>query len=207
MKVYPLQKQIESMKRDFPFVKYKSDFEFHVVFPDYPNFHYKIELNQDYPKTKPQISKDGQFFKLPILTYWLPTCTLSNVIQNLYLVSMSNSNNSLIPPSSLSPPAKKTVSPLISYYDTKSKQEKANSLSLSNPICESTDMTLTELENSEISEISEIIAENDAPQKTGNEYIDSINILKVKFRKKEIGFKEFMTEFQRLQSLKDKQNV
>lgn len=202
MKVYPLQKQIESMKRDFPFVKYKSDYEFHVIFPDYPQFLYKIELPQNYPKEKPIITRDGVSFKLPILTYWLPTCTLSNIVQNLYLVSMSNSKVPLIPPPSLSPPVKKTVPPIISNYE-----KKTNSLSLSNPVCESTDLTCTEIDDSEISEISTEKQDEILLQKTGNDYVDSINLLKLKFRKKEIGFNQFMTEFQRLQSIKNTQNV
>lgn len=201
MKVQPLQKQIESMKRDFPFVKYKSDFEFKITFPDYPQFQYTIELNQDYPKSKPLITLDGKAIKIPIITYWLQTCTLSNIVQNLYLVSMSNSDTSLIPPPYQSPPVKKTVPPVITNYN------KTQSLSLSKPICRSTDIENTEEENTEFSEINSQNPDELLIHKTGDEYTDLINLLKIKFRKKEISFNQFMSEFQRLQSIKDKSNV
>lgn len=207
MRVVPLEKQILTMKRDFPFVKVRSDFEFNVRFPDYPLFQYKVILNQDYPKSKPIITRDEEKIEIPILTYWLQTCTLSNVVQNLYLISMSNSNTSLIPPTSLSPPVKKTVPPLISPFEDSIKDKKSKSLFISKPICESTDdKKINENESSEVLEISFEIAEEKPVPKTGNEYIDSINTLKQKFKKKEISFNQFMTDFQRLQSLKEKHN-
>lgn len=198
-----LEDQIRRAKRDYPYLEHKSNYKFRIVFPEYPDLEYQIQLPSDYPDSAPTILQNDNEIQFSILTYWTNTFTITNLIQNLYLYVMRNNGPSMIPQS---PPVRKTLSPIIS---PRKRNLQSNSFSLKTPIIksnqesttktntdDSSDSPLNEAERRE-EEIRQILT-----QKTGNEYEDALNTLKLKFKNKEINTDQFTTEFQKIQVLR-----